>query len=296
MRPVFSPTEYIQIKGRGTRQFTFKINNTEYEKKFYFLLDFCGVAEYFEEQYDYSVALPLPKPKVEGAKAKATTAAAGVAAGGEESASTGNGAGGGGKPEIPVWEGRDAVVSEEIRIIGPEGEKVDAMTFRGSFVRDVGAFAQRDTEFREAVEEQDDDAVETILQERFFHRPEMFYSSDKLVLAYGVPAPTPAFVYEALGKRPLPSRDQVVDDTVDSIAARFNLRYSEQKWLSATVQLIANDSGAREKFAAGDLTLFTASQFNRLGGLPALAALNSREQVFDALRHSSLVKQLSSHT
>jgi len=40
MRPVFSPTEYIQIKGRGTRLYTFKIGNTEYEKKNYFLLDF----------------------------------------------------------------------------------------------------------------------------------------------------------------------------------------------------------------------------------------------------------------
>jgi type I restriction enzyme, R subunit len=29
MRPVFSPTEYIQIKGRGTRLFTFKIGDTD---------------------------------------------------------------------------------------------------------------------------------------------------------------------------------------------------------------------------------------------------------------------------
>ena len=56
MRPIFSPTEYIQIKGRGTRLFTFKIGNTEYEKKNFFLLDFCAVAEYFEEKYDYSIA------------------------------------------------------------------------------------------------------------------------------------------------------------------------------------------------------------------------------------------------
>jgi type I site-specific restriction endonuclease len=43
MRPIFSPTEYIQIKGRGTRRFTFKIGHTEYEKKNFFLLDFCAV-------------------------------------------------------------------------------------------------------------------------------------------------------------------------------------------------------------------------------------------------------------
>lgn len=32
MRPIFSPTEYIQIKGRGTRLFTFKIGHTESAK------------------------------------------------------------------------------------------------------------------------------------------------------------------------------------------------------------------------------------------------------------------------
>ena len=78
--------------------------------------------------------------------------------------------------------------------------------------------------------------------ERFFHRPEMFYSPDKLVLSYGVPAPASTFVYGALGKRPIPSKDQVVSDTVDSIAARFNLRYNEQKWLNATAQLVADDA------------------------------------------------------
>jgi hypothetical protein len=116
------------------------------------------------------------------------------------------------------------------------------------------------------------------------------YSSDKLVQAYRVPAPTPAFVYGALGMRPLPSRDQVVEDTVDSIAARFNLRYSEQQWLTATAHLLANDTAAYRKFMEGDNTVFMSSQFNRLGGLAALAAFRDREQVFEALRQSSLVK------
>lgn len=64
-RPIFSPTEYIQIKGRGTRLYTFKIGHTEYEKKNFFLLDFCAVAEYFEDKYDYSIPLKLPREKKE---------------------------------------------------------------------------------------------------------------------------------------------------------------------------------------------------------------------------------------
>ena len=73
LRPIFSPTEYIQIKGRGTRRFTFKFGNTEYEKKNFFLLDFCGVAEYFEEKYDYSVPLKVPREKSADAPASGVT-------------------------------------------------------------------------------------------------------------------------------------------------------------------------------------------------------------------------------
>jgi len=297
IRPIFSPTEYIQIKGRGTRRYTFRTANAEYDKKFFCLLDFCGVAEYFEETYDYSVPLPVPHP---AGKAKSPEGERkGAPAGDQSRKPTGDVSRAEGDveeksstaaPGIPVWEGRDLIVSEEVRIVGPDGEKVDVMTFRGSFERDLRKFNQKDSEFHEAVEDEDDDTIEAILGERFFHKPEMFYSPDKLVLSYGVPAPTSTFVYGALGERPIPSKDQVVSDTVDSIAARFNLRYNEQKWLNATAQLVADDPEARQRFVHGDMTVFASSQFNQLGGFPALTQFHERDEVFEALRQSTLVR------
>jgi hypothetical protein len=68
--------------------------------------------------------------------------------------------------------GVDKVVSTEIHIVGPNGEKVDVMTFRGAFERDLKDFAQKSPDFQQAVENEDDDAVETILNEQFFHRPD----------------------------------------------------------------------------------------------------------------------------
>jgi hypothetical protein len=100
--------------------------------------------------------------------------------------------------------------------------------------------------------------------ERFFYKPDMLYSSDKLVLSCGVPAPTRTFVYGALGKRPIPTKDEVVSDTLDFVAARFNLRYKEQKWLNATAQLIADDPQALRRFVGGDMRMFASSQFNEL--------------------------------
>jgi type I restriction enzyme, R subunit len=291
MRPIFSPTEYIQIKGRGTRLYTFKIDHTEYEKKNFFLLDFCAVAEYFEEKYDYSVPLKIPREKKEGEpkakRGREAYAAGGDAEGGDIQPPTGP------KPpkEIPVWEGHDTLVSREVFVVGPDGEKVDVMTFRGSFEREVKAFVDKDPEMKAAVADEDDDAVEIIMNERFYNKPEMYYSPDKLIRSYGVPAPTPAFVYNAVGKKPLPTKDDIVSDTVDSIAARFNLRYHEQKWLDATTQLLADDPQSLQKFMSGDMTIFSASQFNRLGGISALSRFEARDQVFDALRQSMLVRQ-----
>ncbi len=165
------------------------------------------------------------------------------------------------------------------------------MTFRGRYERDIKDFVENTPDLATAVDAEDDDAIETIVNERFYHRPEMFYSPDKLVLSYGVPATTPAFVYNAVGRRPLPTRDEIVADTVDSIAARFNLRYNEQKWLEYTAELLIEDPAALRRFLNGDVTLFTASQFNQLGGVSALTRFESREEVFEALRQSSLVRQ-----
>jgi type I restriction enzyme R subunit len=293
MRPIFSPTEYIQIKGRGTRLFTFKIGQTSYDKKNFFLLDFCAVAEFFEEKYDYSVPLKIPRQKKESTPKPSARQQGGAV--GEPLASPYASSSQAPAPppprEIPTWEGTDTLVSKEVVHVGPEGEKVDIMTFRGGYERDIKEFIEKSPDLQAAVEAEDDDTIETIINEQFYHRPRMYYSPDKLIISYGVPATTPAFVYNAVGKKPLPTREAIVSDTVDSIAARFNLRYSEQKWLDTTAQLLADDSGALQRFMRGDMTVFTASQFNQLGGVQALAKLESREEIMEALRQSSLIRQ-----
>jgi type I restriction enzyme R subunit len=286
MRPIFSPTEYIQIKGRGTRLFTFKIGHTEYKKDKFFLLDFCAVAEYFEDKYDYTMPLKLPRP-AEDKKKKTGNIAVEDSSRNESPEYTGS------QPprEIPVWTGIDTLESQEVRIVGPDGEKVDVMTFRGGYERDIKLFVDKTPELKNAIEEEDDDAIETIVNEKFYNKPEMFYSPDKLVISYGVPATTPDFVYNAVGKKPLPTKDDVINDTVDSISARFNLRYNEQKWVAATAQLLAEDTHALAQFLKGDMTIFNASQFNQLGGVSALSKFDHRDEIFEALRQSSLIRQ-----
>lgn len=68
-RPIFSPTDFIQIKGRGTRKFTFsyKIKDDvegwiekNVEKEKFKLFDFFGNCEYFEKDFPYDEKLKLP--------------------------------------------------------------------------------------------------------------------------------------------------------------------------------------------------------------------------------------------
>jgi len=68
-RPIFSPTDFIQIKGRGTRKHDFReqlfdeARKAEIEhpiKTSFKLFDFFANCEYFEEEFNYDEVLSLP--------------------------------------------------------------------------------------------------------------------------------------------------------------------------------------------------------------------------------------------
>lgn len=75
MRPVYSPSDFIQMKGRGTRKNDFKehwISNNEIpsdlnsNKEEFLLFDFMGNYEYFEKDFDYEEKIDLPSISLEG--------------------------------------------------------------------------------------------------------------------------------------------------------------------------------------------------------------------------------------
>ena len=76
MRPIYSPSDFIQMKGRGTRRKDFsedwidkdKVNEAiDSIKHDFALFDFFGNYEYFEKEFDYDQKLKLPaKPTKSG--------------------------------------------------------------------------------------------------------------------------------------------------------------------------------------------------------------------------------------
>lgn len=61
MRPIFSATDFIQMKGRGTRIFDFKYNDICVKKETFKIFDFFASCEYFEKKFKYDEKLALPK-------------------------------------------------------------------------------------------------------------------------------------------------------------------------------------------------------------------------------------------
>ena len=69
MRPVFSPSDFVQIKGRGTRKFLFeyvdysnKETHSSPKDRFKFF-DFFATCEYFEKEFQYDEKIALPQIK-----------------------------------------------------------------------------------------------------------------------------------------------------------------------------------------------------------------------------------------
>jgi type I restriction enzyme, R subunit len=170
-RPIFSPTDFIQIKGRGTRKHDFReqlFDDTIKEgvqqpnKSAFKLFDFFANCEYFEEEYNYDEVLKLPKPSSKGSED------------GE----------GGGPVEYPKgYEhlGTDMLAGIKEETIGQQGMRIDR-EFYAKFEDVV-----RENDFiANSVEAGQWDRVIDYVNKEVFEKPTEYYSLDKLRKAAGV--------------------------------------------------------------------------------------------------------------
>ncbi|MBA4137565.1 MAG: restriction endonuclease subunit R [Opitutus sp.] len=179
-RPIFSPTDFIQIKGRGTRKHDFRTelrdesiraSITSPEKKAFKLFDFFANCEYFEEEFNYDEVLKLPKPKTPGG---------GDPPPGGDGGDTGGACGNGPAPSYEHL-GDDVLATLKVEEIGGEGMKIDRMFYQ-RFEETM-----RENEFiAAAVEAGQWDRVLDYLNREIFEKPDQYYSLEKLRHAAGV--------------------------------------------------------------------------------------------------------------
>lgn len=164
MRPIFSPTDFVQIKGRGTRVFTFSHKRRENgqdltvssAKSAFKLFDFFANCEYFEEKFNYDEILELPKEQ--------------------------NGYKPGQLPPEPhlLREEFISAIDDPLKSlretpVGPEGMRVDRELYE-KFENDI----KNDPFVRDKFELGDFTAIETYIRTNIFDKPTEFYNLDKL--------------------------------------------------------------------------------------------------------------------
>lgn len=176
MRPIFLPSDFVQIKGRGTRKhnFTEEMFDPEMkdvlgkqEKTSFRLFDFFANCEYFEERFDYDEELRLPTPSAMPA-----------AVGGDGPDGTPVVTGG---PATYEHFDPDDVVSQVEQQIGAEGMRIDRELFR-KFEDAVRA----DGTLTELVSQKNWEAATRHVIEEIFEKPTEFFNLEKLRKAAGV--------------------------------------------------------------------------------------------------------------
>ena len=164
MRPIFSPTDFVQIKGRGTRVYTFSHKRREngqdlsvFSAKHAFkLFDFFANCEYFEEKFNYDEVLKLPREETSYKPGPIP-------------------------PEPPtVREDFISSIDDPLKSlretpVGPDGMRVDRELYE-KFENDI----KNDPFVRDKFEQGDFTAIETYIRTNIFDKPAEFYNLDKL--------------------------------------------------------------------------------------------------------------------
>ena len=202
-RPIFSPTDFIQIKGRGTRQHNFldllfddalKDDVAEPQKTAFKLFDFFANCEYFETEFNYDEVLELPRLRGDAQAREGVD---------ERTAYLG----------AYQHLGPDALAEVREERIGPEGMRIDRMFF-DRFADTV----REDETVVQAVEAGQWEHVTDYVTREVFNKPEEYYTLDKLRRAADVDRRLTLreILEKALGLIPrFKSKDELLDEEFD---------------------------------------------------------------------------------
>ncbi len=204
MRPVYSPSEFIQMKGRGTRICDFSQSwitkskseipeHIEPRKKQFLLFDFFGNYDYFEKDFNYDKVLKLPSKPSEPTEPPVNPPNI------DEVVST--------APD-PLAELKEILISDQ-------GMKIDRNFYR-SFRNKV----TEDAIIKGLVSQQNFDEAETYLKDKFLDKPQEFFTIDKLRKSLGLDRrlTVPELLLHVFGHiEHIPSQRECLDEEFDKL-------------------------------------------------------------------------------
>lgn len=158
MRPVFSPTDFVQIKGRGTRKHTFKYTDankqtiTADKTKFKFF-DFFANCQYFDEEFNYDEELKLPPISGIGASE--------------------------GVPKLTAGE-VIIDIGDTIKTIAETPVGLDGMRIDREFFQKTEEAIKSDEEIKTAVDNENWDRAIAIVKEKYENQPDLYMNLEKI--------------------------------------------------------------------------------------------------------------------
>lgn len=269
-RPIFSPTDFIQIKGRGTRLFTFTHGKLSAKKDGFAFFDFFANCEYFEKDFNYDTKLSLPP-------------------GGEQE---GPGGGGGGENPPPQTftnaspDPMSAVVQESI---GLWGMKIDPEMYRSR----LGERLMTDAELREAMERGDASAAIGRLRRFHYDKPEEYWNLEKLQdLSKTDRVPTEREILEfVFGIIPaIPGRAQLADEAFERFVATPPARAVHSHELKVVFVAFLLDEASRFLLQEGKFAELRARDASLYGSLSQLEP-QEREALIGYLQSEMPLKE-----
>lgn len=245
-RPIFSPTDFIQIKGRGTRLFTFAHAESRRceEKTGFALFDFFANCEYFEEKFDYDEKLNLPKGPCE----------------------EGEFGDGGGSNRADFTNTSPDPMAKMIREeIGTTGMRVDREMYRERFAKQASDAVANDVVLRQAYDAEDWSAVEERIRSLLFEKPEEFWNLPKLQEVYKtdrLPSLREilARVFGLIAE--IPTRNQLADEAFECFVATQPTNAVHSRELKVVFVAFLLDEGSRLLLQEGKFAELRARDAN----------------------------------
>jgi type I restriction enzyme R subunit len=248
MRPIFSATEFIQIKGRGTRKYNFsnditdlKVKNDLGEKikdKFK-IFDFFANCEYFEEKFNYDEILELPK-----------------------SSPSGTGTGGDiNSPQIEYYKNTqpDQIVLIKETVIGSDGMKIDRMYFQ--------KFEQKVLEhltIKELAAAERWDELITYLEKYILNKPEEYFTLEKLRKSINIDRRISLreIIEKILGIIPyFKTRDELLEEEFDKFDSRYLPKEEYFEYAKTVFKAYILDDEFRNIIESGNFALLNLSPY-----------------------------------
>lgn len=177
MRPVFSPTDFVQIKGRGTRKWKFEYNDYENDPiiiskdKFKFF-DFFATCEYFEKEFNYDEKIKIPTIHVTPPTGPGTDGPGTDGPGGDGPIGT----------KGPI----DLATKDELKTLSETPEGVIMRIDREGFKRAVEEDVLGNEKLKNMWQNGDTQEAEDFAKKEIFDKPKYFLNLDKIRKIFNV--------------------------------------------------------------------------------------------------------------